>query len=193
MFPTTIWTTIKAARTDAHARESFASTYREPVRQFLRRRGFSNEVAEDLCQEVFVRIFENAVLERADSARGRFRGLLLTMTRRVAIDRLRKAPDRIDHDVDIARFEALSDDSDFDAEWALAIVRRAMARLRTESPGYAAVLEAHLRGEGDDRQKLWIARRKLAGEVRREIALTCDDAREMEDELLHLSRYLDTK
>jgi RNA polymerase sigma factor (sigma-70 family) len=193
VFPTTLWTTIRAASgDDARAREEFATRYRAPVLRYLRRRGFPAEAAEDVCQEVFVRIFENAVLARADRARGKFRGLLLVMTQRVAIDHLRKADRREVSSIDESQFADESvEDSDFDSEWALAIVRRAMDRLREDSPGYAGVLEAHLKGENEDRQKLWIARRKLAGEVRREIAMTCDDPAAMEEELAHLSRYLD--
>jgi DNA-directed RNA polymerase specialized sigma24 family protein len=194
VFPTTVWTTIRAASGDSRAREEFAARYRTPVLRFLRRRGFAPEVADDVCQDVFVRIFENAVLARADAARGRFRGLLLVMTQRVAIDHLRKAKDRSIGGIDVAQFDDGSHDvSDFDAEWALALVQRALVAMREESPHYAAVLEAQLKGERVDRQKLWIARRKLAALVRREIALTCDDSAAMAEELAHLARYLEPR
>ena len=68
MFPGTVWTTIRrAGEDDREALERFASAYRPPVLRFLQRRGFSSTDAEDLCQEVFLRLIRGRVLSRAES------------------------------------------------------------------------------------------------------------------------------
>ena len=55
---------------DAEALESLSDRYRPPVLRFIRGRGFSEWDAEDLCQEVFARLFAKNVFALADSARG---------------------------------------------------------------------------------------------------------------------------
>jgi hypothetical protein len=52
------------------------------------------------------------------------------------------------------------------------------------------VLRRHLSGQRPERNKLWIARRKLVALVRREIALTCRSSAEFEEEVALLARYL---
>ncbi|MFG0316012.1 MAG: sigma factor, partial [Planctomycetota bacterium JB042] len=70
MFPTTIWTTIRdAAGADDAARERFARQYREPVARYVRSRGVASHDADDLTQDVFVRLFRSGLLERADRSR----------------------------------------------------------------------------------------------------------------------------
>jgi DNA-directed RNA polymerase specialized sigma24 family protein len=94
VFPTTIWTTIsQAGAHDRAALEDFAQRYRAPILAYLRGRGFSGNDAEDLCQEVFVRVLQSGVLAKADRSRGRFRSLLLTVTTRVVQDRRRRRSD----------------------------------------------------------------------------------------------------
>ena len=48
----------------------------------------------------------------------------------------------------------------------------------------------HLVGAKWDRNKLWIARRKLAKLIRREVPSTCTTHADSEEELAYLSRYL---
>lgn len=186
MFPTTIWTTIRrAAQSDEEARDVFARAYRGPVVRYLRRKGVGADEAEDLCQEVFLRLWGERVLERADRARGRFRGLLSTVTRR-ALHHRRKQ--RVDAPVE--DLEPADSDPDFDREWAVELVQRAFERLRDAGSPYAPVLEQHLAGLKPDRNKLWIARRKLIAGIRHEVALTCNTAEELEEELAHLHEFL---
>ena len=52
------------------------------------------------------------------------------------------------------------------------------------------MITGHLAGEAQDRQKLWIARRKLRGLVEHEVAATCTSEAELEEELAHLGPYL---
>ena len=43
----------------------------------------SSDEAEDLAQEVFLRLFKDGVLEQADRSKGRFRHLVLAVTKNV--------------------------------------------------------------------------------------------------------------
>ena len=91
MFPSTIWTTIRlAGEQEQDALEEFAQRYRAPILNYIQKRGFLGNDAEDLCQDVFVRVLQGRVLAKADRERGRFRSLLLAVTSRVIQHRLRK-------------------------------------------------------------------------------------------------------
>jgi RNA polymerase sigma factor (sigma-70 family) len=180
VFPTTIWTTIRAAAgRDREALERVAAEYRPPVLRFLRRR-FSESDAEDLCQDVFLRILAGDVLRKVDPTKGRFRSLILAIATHVIQDRFRKARPEPRPAEPVA--------SDFDCEWALYLAERAMERMKG-SP-YYDVLRRHLAGERQDRNKLWIARGKLVELVRDEVAFTCGSREEFEEEIAHLAPYL---
>jgi len=181
-----MWTVIhRAGAADQTALEDFAARYREPVAAYLARKGLARDDAEDVCHDVFLRVLQGGVLTRANPDRGRFRSLLLTVATRVAIDRSRKRTVPVLDDL-----EPVEHEPDFDQAWALHLTERAIARLREQNSRYYEVLAAHLDGERQDRQKLWIARRKLAALVRREVAMTCATERDFEEELAYLARYL---
>jgi RNA polymerase sigma factor (sigma-70 family) len=186
VFPTTVWTTIeRAGRDEPEALESFAAQYRAPVLAYLRGRGLTAADAEDLCQDVFLRVLRGKVLARADEARGRFRGLLLAVARHAHLDWLRRRKKSVEELGDVP-----DRDPDFDAVWAVHLAERAMERLRADGSPYHEVLCAHLAGEAQDRNRLWNARRKLVALIREEVAFTCRSEAEFEEELAYLSRYL---
>lgn len=186
MFPTTIWDVVRAAgERDRDALDQIAQDYRAPVVTFIRSRGIHGDLAEDLGQEVFVRLLDGNVLARADATKGRFRSLLCTVTVRVIQDWSRERREVAVPDLDLT-VAAPS----FDRIWVLYLLERAMKRVKDSSPRYYAVLRSHLAGEKPDRNKLWIARRKLVAMMRREIALTCGSPKEIEDEIAQLSPYL---
>jgi len=187
VFPGTVWTTIRrAGEDDREALERFASEYRPPVLRFLRRRGFSPPDAEDLCQEVFLRLIRGRVLSRAEPSRGRFRNLLLTVATRVVQDNARKRRAT----VPLEEEPAGAAESDFDGEWALELLQKAFAHLKKEGSPYYEVLQNHLEGRTQDRNRLWIARGKLLARIRHEVALTCESPEEVEEEMSHLGPYL---
>ena len=66
----------------------------------------------------------------------------------------------------------------------------ALARLEADGSPYYGVLRGHLAGIKQDRQKLWLARRKLVAGIRHEIASTCGSHVDFERELAHLARFL---
>jgi len=186
MFPTTVWDVVRAAGAQApEALQQLALEYRAPVLAFIRARGVEAGLAEDLCQDVFVRLLAGGVLAKADSAKGRFRSLLCTVTVRVIQDWSRRRRELI-----TLQGEPQAPESDFDRVWALHLTERALLRLRRENERYYLVLRRHLGGERTERNKLWIARRKLVTMIRREIALTCRSSAETAAEIAHLSRYL---
>ena len=65
-----------------------------------------------------------------------------------------------------------------------------MSRLEASDSPYYEVLREHLSGRATDRNKLWIARRKLMGLVRDEVARTCASLAQLDEELAYLSPFL---
>lgn len=190
MFPTTVWTDIRGAgASDPAALERVARAYRAPVLRYLRLKGASDADAEDLCQEAFVRLLRGEVFAAADRSRGRFRSLLRTVVVRTWIDaQRREKPER-----PVADSSSVEADPDFDREWVVELVDRALRELRRSRSPYYPVLEGHLEGRRQDRHRLWIARRKLVALIRREIALTASSPELFEEEVAYLSRYLDPR
>lgn len=198
MFPTTVWTSIRrAGEDDGDSLRAFAEGYRPAVLAYVRARGFDAQTAEDLCQDVFVRVLRGGVLGKADPARGRFRSLMLTVTTRVIQDHLRRDHVRHDH----ARSEAeralargeperVEEAPDFDRAWAWHVTERALARLREQGSPYHQVLVDHLEGRATTRNRLWIARKKLSAAVRAEVASTCASHEDFEQEIAYLARFL---
>jgi len=186
MFPTTVWTRIhEAGAKDEAALSDFAERYRGAVLEFIQRRGFRGATGEDLCQDVFLRVLRGGVLAKADRSRGRFRSLLLAVTMHVIHDHLRKR-----REVVLPEIEPQQSEPDFDRGWALHLTERAMDRMREEESPYFDVLAEHVGGVRQDRNRLWIARRKLAEMVRREIAGTCGTREDFEEEVAYLARFL---
>jgi RNA polymerase sigma factor (sigma-70 family) len=192
VFPTTIWTTIqRAADDDSDALDGFARRYRDPVLRYVRSRGLAGDDAEDLCQDVFVNVLRGGLLGKADRCRGRFRSLLLTVARNAVHDRFRKQGRTKEEDVEaVDELRVTPEDPAFDREWAWHLTERALERLRETGSPYYEVLRGQIDGETQDRQKLWIARKKLAQHLRREVAFTCATEEECEAELEYLSGFL---
>ena len=65
-----------------------------------------------------------------------------------------------------------------------------MERLKDEAPTYYEDLRRHLDEQDVDRNRLWIARKKLSAFVKHEIAMTCRSPEEIEEERRALARYL---
>lgn len=189
MFPTTVWTTIRrAGDSDSAAWERFASRYRPAVRAFLMQRRYSEAEADDIVQDVFVRLLGSPVLSGADPSKGRFRSLLLAVTRHALADRARKRREPTFETIEVAQ-RAERDDA-FDRAWVLHLSHVAIEKLREEGSPYYEVLAGHIAGLPQERRRLWIARRKLISLIRHEIAMTCASHEEFEQEAAYLSRFL---
>jgi RNA polymerase sigma factor (sigma-70 family) len=149
--PSTLWTTILQFHSDPERVKDFiVRRYRQPVVDFARLQGLSEEDAEDVAQEVFVRVCQENFLRKADQIRGKFRTILLTVTKRVIIslrrhdtagmrDKRKQVPMGA---VDLP--EESPADPDFDRLWVKNLVTQALERLEVD-PAVQA-LRMHLKG-----------------------------------------------
>lgn len=148
LFPTTRWTLILASREGEDARrralEALFTAYWKPAYVYLRRKGLASASAEDVVQGFFASLLEKDFLERADPARGRFRSYLRVCLDHYLANLYEKEAARkrggglrfVPLDVVILDRElpvAPEDPGDaFDREWAVAVMERALQRLRQE-------------------------------------------------------------
>jgi RNA polymerase sigma-70 factor (ECF subfamily) len=138
-FPTSIWTTIREIRREPdRVKDEVVRRYRTPVYEFVRRMGIPHEDAEDLTQEIFVRVCSDGFLAKVDPQKGRFRSLLLAVTRNVVASFRRKelAPMR-DRRKTVALEETeipmeVEPDPDFDRLWVKNLMSQGIARLRND-------------------------------------------------------------
>jgi len=156
-FETTRWSLVLKAGDDSpaarRALDSLCQRYRSPVLAYLRRRGIDGGDAEDLTQAFFEKIIAQRLYERADPQRGRFRTFLLSALENFVNDehqwatRLKrgggtKAQSLTETELaaDVVATDPDTPESDFDRQWALAVLDGAIDRL-------AMQCEAHGKGE----------------------------------------------
>lgn len=158
MFETTRWSVVLAARSpDERAAEALASlceAYREPVLAFVRRQPRLRDQAEDLTQAFFLRLLESRAHAGADPARGRFRSYLLGALRHFLSHEAAAAmaqrrgggqpPLSLDEDGMVEPAGGDDPEQCFARDWALAVLERALRRLRREAAdaGKTALLSA---------------------------------------------------
>src|SRR5215467_10603470 len=157
-FSTTRWSVILAsadAQTgDQKAAEALAQLcriYWRPIFAFVARRVHSQEDAEDLTQDFFVRVLRGDLLRRADPERGRFRSLLLKAVKDFLNDSQDRARRRkrggeakfISWDdwmaeapshlmLPIAAERSWPAEKVFDVRWAATVAEQALRRLQEE-------------------------------------------------------------
>lgn len=149
-FPTTAWSFVRniPQRSDAGylpALNALITAYWKPVFYFLRAKGYSLHVAEDLTQAFFLRLFERDWLRRADRTKGRFRNFLLKMLVRFVSDQgPKRAPQQQRFEQQLISIDSLVSDVErfyeprvgetpetaFMKQWAAGLVERVMLRLR---------------------------------------------------------------
>jgi DNA-directed RNA polymerase specialized sigma24 family protein len=148
-FPTTRWTIVSAAGyhslNSAEALNELCAAYWFSVYAFIRRKGYSPDAAEDLCQGFFARILEHDTLSGASRERGKFRSFLLaSLTNFLSNEwdrsQAQKRGGRIttlslDFEAGEARYHRepcheLTPDALFERRWAVAVLDRVLARLR---------------------------------------------------------------
>jgi RNA polymerase sigma-70 factor (ECF subfamily) len=151
-FPTTHWSRVLAAGDPGSpsAREALAElcqSYWFPLYAYIRRRGHDPDRAQELTQDLFVRLLEKDVLAAADPGRGRFRAYLRAvcadfLANRRDRERARKrGGDRVFIPIDVAEAELRyagepahewTAERLFDRSWALILLGRVLDRLRSE-------------------------------------------------------------
>lgn len=135
-FDSTLWTEIDRAKSgDGQALNRLIEAYRAPVVQFLRRIGVGPVDAEDLAQEVFLEIVAKDLLQKAEPGEGRFRSLLIGITKNIARQhrRRRAAAKRSGASAPVDDLipdpAAPGSDDLFDQTWVVHLLGRAFKRL----------------------------------------------------------------
>ena len=238
IFATTRWSIVLCAggvdSEDQKVRGALAElcrAYWRPIFSFVRRRDYSIEDAQDLTQDFFVMILEKNWLQRADPNRGRFRSFLLISLQNFlnnAAERtharkrggdvefvswdywMAEAPSPLP--IPAQALDSLPPERLFDLRWAVAVVERALRRLREECEAKGKlrlfeVLSSHLAQERDEvsyanlslalgvaetavNRQLHNMRQRYRRLLRDEVAHTVADPTEVEDEIRHLCAAL---
>lgn len=206
-FPSSIWTTILSVRKDPdRVRDLVVRRYRQPVHDFIRRQGLSHEDAEDVTQEVFAQICRDGFLERVDPRKGKFRTLLLAVTRHLISSFHRHefagVRDRR-RSVALEGFDVAAEhpgDGDFDDLWVKNLVDLGLLglkddpsvsalKLQLEGRSYQEISEALQKSATDVTNYIHRAKKKLRAEIERLIREYCG-AHEVEAEVSSLLKYL---
>lgn len=147
-FETTRWSLILSAGQEAdegrQSLQSLCCAYRAPVLAYLRQLVNRDEDAEELTQAFFTYFLEQRVHDTADPARGRFRHYLRGAVRHFVSSQRREARTLKrggnSHKLDDRALDQLvneAPDSDpefeFDRQWALTLIARALTRLEEEA------------------------------------------------------------
>ena len=207
-FRTTLWTHLQAAGSGkSQAQNAFVGRYRAPLLGFLRGRGLEVHEAEDVAQDVFLRLFQRDLLRSADANKGRFRNYLLGITLRVLSEtRRRQRAEKRGGDwervpLDAAPPPAVS--AEFETLWLRELVRRALEEVLAKAPAQHKLLALASEGlspseiatqtersPGATRVALHRARKRLAEAIRAEVARYCSSEEEFAEEMKVFSGYL---
>jgi len=146
-FPETRWTLVTRSREGPEARsralEELLAAYWKPLYYHVRRKGHSVEDSKDAIQGFFAQLLDRDFLERLDPEKGKLRSYLRTALDNFLHNRheASAAAKRgggartvaLDWDVDESLAAPAPDPSAaFDRAWALAVMERALARLRAD-------------------------------------------------------------
>lgn len=158
-FGSTLWTMIDGARAgDRGAMDRLTELYRPPVVNFSMRQGLKDDEAEDAAQETLVRVF--GALRGADPSKGKFRSLVLGITRNVIFEILRKRGRAVAVPEEVPVVER---EEEFDRAWVQNIVLLALDRLKKECEARGTPFYRALRDQMDGLGHEEIAK-KLGGE-----------------------------
>ena len=146
--PSTMWTTILAFHRDPDRVKDFVvRRYRQPVVEFARRQGLKDEDAEDVAQEVFLRVCHETFLRKADQIRGKFRTVLLAVTKHVIGSwRRHEMAGKRDRRREVSLEgmtlpDELPADPEFDKLWVQNLITQALQRLKQDAGTEALKLQ----------------------------------------------------
>jgi RNA polymerase sigma factor (sigma-70 family) len=226
-FRTTQWSIVIHAASDnsalaAAALEGLCQHYWYPIYACVRRSGYSHPDAADLTQAFFARVVEKRCLTGLVPGEARFRSFLLTALKHFLINewqsahRLKRGGGRqiisLDENADeVYRAEPAdhaSPDKLFEKRWAISVVERVLARLRSEfvaseQPALFDALKPALIGdklempyaevgalfglsEGAIKVAVHRMRKRFRDLLREEVSETLQDSRQAEDEVRYL-------
>lgn len=231
-FDTTQWSLVLAAQDKAsplaeQALAELCRAYWFPLYAFARRQGSAADEAQDLTQGFFARFLEKDYLKDVRREKGRFRSFLLASFKHsVANERdharaaKRGGGDTV-FSIDLETAEGrysrepahtLTPEKIFERQWALTLLARVLARLRSEfaEDGRENVFDSlkdFLTGEQEGTRYRTIGKELRASEgavkvavhrlrrryrdlIRGEISATLDGAEAVDDEMRHLMSAL---
>jgi RNA polymerase sigma factor (sigma-70 family) len=233
-FAPTRWTLVLRARGESvegrAALSELCDAYYQPVLRFLRREGREADAARELAHDFFARVLAGSGFDGADPERGRFRSYVLgalkhfLADKRIHEQRLKRGggvmPESLDAPagtdtspgLQVADTVATTHDSQFDREWALTVMERALAALQKEfgdagKSSQFETLKPWLMGdatalsqadaarlldlsEGAVKVTIHRLRKRFREVVRAEISQTLRDPGLVEEELRHLIEAL---
>jgi len=229
-FAPTRWTLVLRARGESAesraALSELCAAYYQPVVRFLRREGRDADAAREAAHDFFARVLSGSGFQGADPERGRFRSYLLGALKHFLADqrerahRLKRGGGVALESLDapggtdtapgwqVAASAVRNPDADFDREWALTTMDRALAVLERElttagKPDQFDILKPWLMGdiagasqvdaarrlglsEGAVKVTIHRLRKRFRAAVRSEILQTLRDPGLVEEELRHL-------
>ena len=230
-FHTTQWSVVLAAGgSTAESRaalEELCATYWRPIYRFIRRWGHGADKAQDLTQGFFTEFLERRDIEGLDPERGRFRSYLLAAVKNFLFNEKKRGralkrgggapllslsfPDDLGPSVEPA--DTRTPESDYERQWALALLRRALKRLRVEQTtkgrselferlkptlagervdgGYAAVADELSLSAVAVKVAAHRLKKRYGEMLLEEVSRTVSLPQEIEDELHHLFRALE--
>ena len=142
-FPSTRWSRILAPG-GGRDLEAIARLYWRPIQAwFAARLRCGEDAADDLAQEAFAWLLASGLLDKADPARGRFRGFLKRSLANFTIERARRASAQkrgggVAHaplDAEPVDPDAVTPDQALDEAWRRELLERAHDQLRRELEG----------------------------------------------------------
>lgn len=236
LFASTRWTVIRdasesqiATSDSLNALSELCQIYWQPVYLFLRRQGVGQHDGQDLTQGFFADLIQSRAYARADQTKGRFRSFLLGALKHFLADMRDRelaqkrgggiAPVRLDEnaiseaETQAARSSGWSADRVYEREWAAALLRQALDRLRQECvlAGKGALfdgLKSHLAAGAEPtvayeelarrlgrpattlRSDVARLRMRYRAILREEVGGTVLDAAEVDEELGHLCQVM---
>ena len=145
-FLTTRWTRVRAARVDSDsgraALAELCAAYYEPVLAYLRAATRDADGARDLAHAFFAALLSGQGLAAASPEHGRFRSYLLgaakhfLLNQRAAARRLKRGGGAehlpLEDDALAASGQGRTPEREFDRQWALTLIARALDALRAE-------------------------------------------------------------
>ena len=153
-FQPTAWTQILRAQdgsesTVVEVMDQLIDLYWKPVYFHIRRRGHNIEDAKDLTQQFFAVFMERGALMTVSPEKGKFRTFLLASLGHFLADdydkrnAIKRKPNIEFEEAHPQYLEA----NDFERDWAMVVLDRAFARLKSLSPREAHVVAAQRTGK----------------------------------------------